>query len=129
MSTNNHGPLDRLMSLEKDARDFGFFWPNHQMIYEQMISECDEVMAAMKEEEGDARVQEEIGDVIHTALAWCFFAGYDVDETIAKIADKFEERMKAFKAIAKARGLDNVKGKPVSFLFDLWKEAKRQTKK
>ena len=121
-------PIEELIQLEEDARSFGFYWENHQMLYDQMISESQEVMSAIEAQEGSQRVQEEIGDVIHTAIAWCLFAGYDLEETIKKVNQKFARRMQALKKIAQARGLANLKGQSVPFLLELWEEAKKKAK-
>ena len=127
MSENSNKALERLMLLEKEAREMGFEWPHHQMLYDQMVSECKEVMSAIQEKEGHDRIQEELGDVIHTALSWCAFAGYDVHETIEKVEQKFGRRMHALKMIAKERGLNTLQGQPVSFLLELWEEAKKKS--
>lgn len=119
--------LQKLITLEKDARDFGFDWSDHKMLYDQTLSESKEVIAAIQGREGDERVQEEIGDLIHTAISWCCFAGYDVEETLAKTSKKFARRMHALRSIAKEKGLETLKGKPMPYLLELWEEAKRSS--
>ncbi|MEM7361691.1 MAG: MazG nucleotide pyrophosphohydrolase domain-containing protein [Bacteroidota bacterium] len=124
--TNPSAQLEELIRQEEDARAFGFFWETHQMLHDQLNSEAREVMSAIQDKEGSQRIQEEIGDVIHTAIAWCFFAGYDVEETIRKTNEKFARRMQALKETTQARGLTNLKGQPVPFLLELWEEAKKK---
>ena len=120
-------PLQKLIQLEEDARSFGFEWETQQMLCDQVISESQEVISAIQGNEGSERVQEEIGDVIHSAIAWCLFAGYNVEETIQKVNKKFEHRMKALKEIAQARQLTSLKEQPMSFLLELWEEAKKKS--
>lgn len=53
--------LNDLLSLEKDAREFGFEWPDEAMIIEQAIDECREIKEAIENQEMHGRIQEEIG--------------------------------------------------------------------
>ena len=121
-------PLSDLINLELDVRDFGFYWPNTQMIIEQAISECEEIKDAILNDEPSHRVQEEIGDLLHTAVSLCVFAGYDPGQTLVKVTEKFTARMNTVKKLTKQRGLLNLKGQPTEFLLELWKEAKKQNK-
>ncbi len=118
--------LDRLISLELDARSFGFDWPNREMVVDQAISECEEIKEALAHNESNERVQEEIGDLIHTAISLCIFAGFDTKETIDKITTKFGARMAIVKALAKERGLDSLKGQTLELMLELLAEAKKQ---
>ena len=117
--------LDRLITLEREARKFGFDWPDEAMILDQAISECQEIREAIHRGEPLYRVQEEIGDLLHTAISLCLFAEFEVDETVAIINKKFGDRMEAIKALAKSRGLENFHGQTTEFMMELWREAKR----
>ncbi len=117
--------LETLIAVETDARNFGFEWQNREMIIDQAISECEEIREAIHKQETDARIQEEIGDLLHTAISLCIFAGYDVDQTLEKISKKFANRMIALKKITKSRGLTNLKGQTMEFMLELWDEVKK----
>ena len=117
-------PIQMMLSAEKDARDFGFVYPNVEMILEQIKDECNEVKEAIDNKEPQNRQQEEIGDLIHAAIALCYHQDFDVEETIAKSANKFALRMKRFKAIAQEKGLPNVLDMPVAKQLEIWKQAK-----
>lgn len=119
-----NSPLQDLISLELDARAYGFDWPDQGMIIDQAISECEEIREAIALEESDQRIQEEIGDLLHTAISLCIFSGYDPNETLAVITQKFGSRMAAVKALAQKRGLANLKGQTTEFMLELWREAK-----
>lgn len=119
--------LQKILAIEKDARDFGFDWPNIDMIIDQTISECEEIRDAVNNNEPKHRLHEEIGDLIHTAISLCYFAGFDTEETLLKASKKFTARMDALKVIAKQRGLDNLKGQDINFMLELWKSAKEMT--
>lgn len=121
-------PLEKLIAIEKDAREFGFDWPNQEMIIEQAISECDEIREAIATEP-PSRVQEEIGDLLHTAVSLCLFSGFDVDQTIAATVNKFESRMNALKAITKEHGFENLKGQSLKTMLKFWHKAKIKSNK
>jgi uncharacterized protein YabN with tetrapyrrole methylase and pyrophosphatase domain len=119
-------PLSELIDLEVDTRDFGFNWPNIQMIIDQAISECDEIKDAILNNEPSCRIQEEIGDLLHTAISMCIFAGYDPKQTLVKVIEKFGGRMEVVKKLTKEHDLLNLKDQPIEFLLELWREAKKQ---
>lgn len=121
--------LNDLLFLEKDARSFGFDWPNEAVILEQAIDECREIKEAIDHHESRARIQEEIGDLLHTAISLCVFAGFDVEETLVNINAKFGGRMQAMKLLTEQQGLATLHNQSFDFMLMLWKEAKRMTKK
>ncbi len=124
MSKHLENGMASLIAIEKDARDFGFEWPHKEMIIDQALSECDEIKEAILHNETDTRIQEEMGDLLHTAISLCLFSGYDIEETLLKVTQKFSLRMHALKEITKARGLYSLHGKTIEFMVELWKEAK-----
>lgn len=121
--------LSDLIMLEKDARDFGFDWPDVPMIIDQAIDECREIMETIEHQETPERLQEEIGDLLHTAISLCVFAGFDVEETLSKVNRKFAGRMQAIKNLTHKQGLENLKDQPFEFMLELWDKAKLITKK
>lgn len=116
-----------LVQLENDARDFGFDWPDELMIIDQAIDECREIKEAIEKGENENRVQEEIGDLLHTAVSLCLFAGFDVEQTIDKVNNKFGKRMQAVKQLTHQLGLENLQGKSTEYLMELWRKAKEIT--
>lgn len=124
-----HSSLEDLIELEKDARAFGFDWPNIPIIIDQAVDECREIMATIEHQEPLERLQEEVGDLLHTAVSLCVFAGFDVDETLAKVNDKFAARMQAIKSLTHEQNLENLKDQSFEFMLRLWHQAKLITKK
>jgi uncharacterized protein YabN with tetrapyrrole methylase and pyrophosphatase domain len=116
--------LEAVSHLEDDARGYGFYYPNTELIIKQIKDECDEVLEAIHQNESPERIQEEIGDLIHATMALCHHQGFDIDETILKAANKFSKRMVRLKEAARNEGLDNLHGQPLSDLIRLWKQAK-----
>ncbi len=116
--------LRKLIELEKDARAFGFDWPDQYAILKQIIDECQEVRSDIEAKCSDKKIQEEIGDLIHAVISLCIFSGYDVEQTIDKVNAKFSKRMTLLKELAKKHGLSTLKGKSVPFMLELWSQAK-----
>ena len=125
---NNEYALSDLLHLEQDARSFGFEWPNETVIIEQAIDECREIEEAIANQETRERIQEEIGDLLHTAISLCVFSGFDVNETLLKINSKFGGRMQAMKELSNQLELKTLHGQSFDFMLDLWKQAKIITK-
>jgi len=117
--------LQKLIYLERDARKFGFDWPDHFMILAQVIDECREVREEIDQGSDKARLQEEIGDLLHSVVSLCVFSGFDVEETIAKINTKFSRRMGLLKELTQRQNLENLKGKSIDFMLNLWREVKK----
>ena len=116
--------LNKFTAVEKDARSFGFSYPSPDLIIEQIRDECNEVLEAIQHNESTERQQEEIGDLIHAALALCYHQGFDIPETIDKATNKFDARMQRLKSITKEEGLSSLHNQPLSYLIKLWKKAK-----
>lgn len=115
--------LNEAISLQQEAINFGFNWPNIDLLIKQIISECKEIEQASKNE-CDLRIQEEIGDLLQAAISLCIFNGFDVKQTILQNNHKFRRRLKTLKTIAKNRGFNNLHQQPIELLITLWKETK-----
>ncbi len=113
-----------LLNLEKDAKEFGFEWPNQIMIIEQAMDECREIREAIQHQENKDRIQEEIGDLLHSIVSLCDFEGFSVEDTLSKVNKKFGKRMQAMKLLTQESGLPNLKGQSFEFMLELWKKAK-----
>lgn len=121
-------PLDQFIALEHEARQFGFDWPHQESILAQAISECTEIREAIQQKESPERIQEEIGDLLHTAISLCIFSGFDVHHTLEILIEKFGNRMASLKEITHQRGLPNLKGQSTEFMLELWDEVKKHEK-
>lgn len=124
MIKHPNNALTNLLHLEEDARTFGFEWPNELMIIDQVIDECREIREAIEKNEARERIQEEIGDLLHSAVSLSVFAGFDVEETLAKVNTKFGNRMHMMKKLTHELGLPNLKGQTIEFMLELWRKAK-----
>jgi GNAT superfamily N-acetyltransferase/NTP pyrophosphatase (non-canonical NTP hydrolase) len=116
--------IDKLIDIEKEIIEFGFSWPNFQMIIDQAISECKEIMDAVGLNESEERIREEIGDLLHSAISMCIYKNFNIEEVINYTAEKFAARTEALKYIARDNGFTTLKNQPIELLLDLWHKAK-----
>ncbi|MBX9806115.1 MAG: nucleotide pyrophosphohydrolase [Alphaproteobacteria bacterium] len=121
--------LQKLIALERTTGRIGFDWPNTETILDQAISECGEIKRSIQSNEGRKRLQEETGDLLHAAISLCVFEGFDVEETLEIVNQKFGARLQALQQIMKERGVETFKGHSFDFLLELWEEAKKMTNK
>ncbi len=117
--------LQKLIELEQDARKFGFDWPDDFMILDQIVDECREVREEIAQGSNKERLQEEIGDLLHSVISLCVFAGFDVEETISRTNAKFSKRMQLLKELTKQKGLENLQAQDIDFMLNLWREVKK----
>lgn len=117
--------LEKLLAARQEAKAFGFEWAHSGRLIDQAISECEEIREAIENHEPAHRVQEEIGDLLHTAISLCDFVGFDVEETLEKVCTKFDLRFNNLKKLAAERGLSSLEGKSLEFKLGLWDEIKK----
>lgn len=122
-------PLQKLITEEKKARIFGFDWPDYEMIFEQIIDEIREVREDIENNAPPHKIQEEIGDVLHVAISLCVYAGFDVEETLAMVNNKFSKRMARVQELTIHQGLPNLKGQSMECMLELWRKAKKMENK
>jgi GNAT superfamily N-acetyltransferase/NTP pyrophosphatase (non-canonical NTP hydrolase) len=117
--------LQKLIYLEQDARKFGFDWPDHFMILDQIIDECREVREEIDQGSNKEKLEEEIGDLLHSVISICVFSRFDIEETISKTNAKFSKRMQLLKKLTKQKGLENLQGQSIDFMLNIWREVKK----
>ncbi len=119
--------LDKVVSLEESASEFGFRWGTADQIMHQIQSECEEVKEHLHHglsQDNKAALQEEIGDLLHAVFSLCVFSGFSPGVTLGQSLTKFERRLHAVKLVAEERGLANLDGKPFDELMYIWDRAK-----
>lgn len=118
--------LDKVVSLEENASEFGFRWENAYQILHQIQSECQEIKEHLHpaSQDNKSALQEEIGDLLHAVFSLCVFAGFSPRMTLSQSLTKFERRLRAVKLVAEERGFNNLNGKPFDELMQIWNCAK-----
>lgn len=121
--------LDKVVTLENEAADFGFKWENTDQIMAQIQSECLEIKEHLDQglnETNQGKAQEEIGDLLHAVFSLCVFCNLNPAETLSQTLNKFERRLNAVKIIAQERGATHLKGYSFDKLMELWDTAKER---
>lgn len=120
--------IDKLLTLENDASDFGCQWENTAQIMEQIQSECAEVNEHLTDltNINTKDLQEEIGDLLHAVFSLAIFCHFDAKETLELSLAKFERRLRSVKAIAQEKGLVNLKDHSFEELMVIWRQAKER---
>ncbi len=119
--------LEKIVSLEESASEFGFRWDTADQIMNQIQSECEEIKEHLDHElsqDNKIALQEEIGDLLHAVFSLCVFTGFSPRMTLGQSLTKFERRLRAVKLIAEERGLANLDGKTFDELMQIWNRAK-----
>ena len=116
----------KITQLEKAASDFGFRWEKPGQVLDQIRSEVNEVSVHLQDV-NKAKLQEEMGDLMHAVFSLCVFCQLDVKETLEKSIDKFERRFNAVKQVTQEQGLTSLQGQPFAVLMDFWDQAKKSS--
>lgn len=120
--------LQKLIDLDRSSATIGYDWPNVESIIDQAISECDEIRQAIRLREGEDRILEEIGDLLHACVSLCVYENLDVDQAIRNTAKKFSSRLQSLQQIMREQGYTTLNGQSFDFLLELWHEAKIRAK-
>lgn len=97
----------RAVKLQSRAARVGFDWPDAAPVIDKLHEEIDEVrveLAAAPSPERDARLEDEIGDLLFVAANLARHAKVDVGGALRRANLKFERRFRAMEAIAAAEG-------------------------
>ena len=97
----------RAVKLQARAARVGFDWPGPAPVIDKLHEEIDEVrveLAAAPSPERDARLEDEIGDLLFVAANLARHAKVDVGGALRRANLKFERRFRAMEAIAIAEG-------------------------
>ena len=97
----------RAVKLQSRAARVGFDWPDTAPLIDKLHEEIDEVrveLAAAPSPERDARLEDEIGDLLFVAANLARHAKVDVGGALRRANLKFERRFRAMEALAAAEG-------------------------
>ncbi len=116
--------LMRAEKIQKKAKKAGFDWPDVNGAYEALGSEIEELKAAAAG--GDpAKIEDELGDVLFSAVNVARFLKVDPEQALTSASNKFLSRYLKVEDLAAKRGID-MPSTPIEELDKLWVEAKNQ---
>ncbi len=122
--------LARATKLGKRAARVGFDWPQARDVRAKVLEELGEVDEAVEAAaapgapgECQARVAEEIGDLLFSVANWSRHLGVDPEEALRTAGAKFEQRFLHMEQLAQQRGQD-LQALSGAQWDELWRAAK-----
>ncbi|MDX1735433.1 MAG: nucleoside triphosphate pyrophosphohydrolase [Halioglobus sp.] len=117
--------LPRAQKLQKRAAQVGFDWPGLEPVLHKIDEELAELQEAVAAAD-DARVMEELGDVLFSCVNLSRHLACDAEASLRAASGKFETRFRTMEALAGARG-QTLGELGDDALDELWREAKAQS--
>ncbi len=114
--------LMRATKLQKKAADVGFDWNDVSGALDKLQEEIDELRQAVENKDSE-NMNEELGDVLFSAVNVSRFIKSDAEEALTAASDKFLARFTTVEKLAQERGVD-MKSSTIEELDKLWDEAK-----
>lgn len=114
--------LLRAAKLQKKAAKVGFDWPDEAGVLAKLREELGELLAAV--DAGDAAaVDEELGDLLFSAVNLARFRHRDPEELMVAANTKFEQRFAAMESALRQQGLD-LTSATLAQMETAWQQAK-----
>lgn len=118
--------LTRATKVQKKAKNVGFDWPEVQGAIDKLKEETAELEAAIAS--GVQKdIDEELGDLLFSAVNISRFVHADAEEALRHATDKFIDRFAVLEQIAQENG-ENLCNLPLETLESLWQRAKIEKK-
>lgn len=114
--------LMRATKLQKKAADVGFDWDDVSGALDKLEEEIAELRSAI-EKKDKPNMDEELGDILFSAVNVSRFIKTDAEEALTAASDKFLNRFSLVEELAAERGID-MKSSSLEVLDSLWDEAK-----
>lgn len=114
--------LMRAAKLQKKAADVGFDWSDVSGALDKLEEEIAELRLAISNKD-KTNMDEELGDVLFSAVNVSRFIKVDAEESLTAASDKFLDRFVEVEKLAAERGID-MKSSSLEILDSLWDEAK-----
>lgn len=119
------GALQRGQRMQEKASRVGFDWPNVYGILDKLSEELRELAEARREKQDDARVREELGDILFTLVNLSRALGVDAEQAMREANEKFHKRFFFMEERAAADG-KTLSDLSLDELEELWQLAKTQ---
>lgn len=120
----------RALKLQQKAARVGFDWLDYQPVLDKLREETDEVASEFENvraqpdnPQAQARLHEEIGDVLFVIANLARHAKVDVGAALRGANQKFERRFRAMEALSRAQG-KTLAELPLSAQEHLWQQVK-----
>jgi len=116
--------LSRAAKLQRRAASAGFDWPHIAPVFDKLREEISELEAEITEAAGQARIQDELGDLLFAAVNIARHLKIDPESALRGANRKFERRF-AYIENSLALSGKTLSGTTLAEMDALWDEAKR----
>lgn len=116
--------LSRAAKLGRRAARVGFDWPDAAGARLKVDEELREIEVALRDGEGEARVAEEIGDLLLALTSWARQLGVDPEQSLREANRRFETRFARMETLAAAQRRE-LAGLTLDEWEALWQQAKK----
>ena len=117
----------RALKLQKRAATIGFDWSDPLPVLDKLREEADEVRAELADGADQARVADEVGDVLFVAVNLARLTGVDYSAALRQANAKFERRFRRMESLAAEEGTQ-LTGKSLDEQDAYWNRAKADDK-
>jgi MazG family protein len=115
--------LAQALKVSKKAAKVGFEWPDLDGVFEKLHEEIAELEHAIRNDEGQERVAEEIGDLLFTAVNIARWQKVNPEMALRDMVRRFMTRFQAMETVAAERMVDLEQLSPQEW-EELWGAAK-----
>ena len=119
---SNMSGLQRAFRLQEKAATTGFDWDNVEDIWAKIDEEIEEVRKA-SDDGNESELEEEIGDLIFSAVNLSRFMGVNPEDALRRTIKKFETRFKSIEKAAEESGRD-IMGLSLEEMDKIWESSK-----
>lgn len=96
--------LPRAVKLTRRAAAVGFDWPDAEHVFAKLAEEIGELRQAISEDEGAAKIQDELGDVLFVVANLARKLGVDPESALAGTNLKFSRRFEKIEQALALKG-------------------------
>jgi ATP diphosphatase len=119
--------LPRAVKLQKRVARVGFDWPDVDHVFDKLTEEIGELRAELNETPDQARIAEEMGDILFVCANLARKLGVDPETALRGCNQKFERRFRHIEAGLAKQGR-NPEQASLDEMEELWIEAKKLEK-
>lgn len=120
--------LLKAQRVQEKARGVGFDWQNMQQVWDKVREEIAELEETVEQQQGQARQEEEFGDLLFSLVNYARFAGMQAETVLDKATRKFIRRFNAVEEQIKADG-EHFENLNLEQLDAYWEAVKRTESK
>lgn len=116
-------PLEKAYKLQKKAAKAGFDWAKTDDVWAKFSEELEEARSAVREADGD-RLEEELGDLLFTAVNLARHSGIDPALALQRTNEKFARRFRHVETRMKEENLP-FEASQLERMDSFWEDAKK----